>query len=58
MLISCDCLVELKLRGCGRLTNLALASVAKCCKQLQHVDITYCKSMDVEGVKDFVWNSP
>ncbi|KAL8471261.1 hypothetical protein ACS0TY_028162 [Phlomoides rotata] len=58
MLISCDHLVELKLRGCGRLTNLALASVAKCCKQLQHVDITYCKSMDVEGVEDFVWNSP
>lgn len=58
MLISCNHLVELRLRGCGRLTNLAFASVAKSCKHLQHVDITYCKSIDVEGVENFVLNSP
>ncbi|KAH6791037.1 hypothetical protein C2S51_006043 [Perilla frutescens var. frutescens] len=58
MLASCDCLVELKLRGCSKLTNTAVGAMVKSCKKLQHVDITYCRSIEVQGVELFVLNSP
>lgn len=58
MLASCDCLVELKLRGCSRLTNASVGAMARSCKQLQHVDITYCCRIEVQGVEFLVLNSP
>ncbi|KAI3452473.1 hypothetical protein Pfo_009137 [Paulownia fortunei] len=58
MLVSCNCLVELKLRGCNRLTNASVGSMVRSCKQLQHVDITYCCRIEVDGVEFFVLNSP
>ncbi|KAI3463033.1 hypothetical protein Pfo_019696 [Paulownia fortunei] len=57
MLVSCNCLDELKLRGCTRLTNAAVNLMVKSCKQLQSVDITYCCGIEVEGVELLVLNS-
>ncbi|KAL2523300.1 RNI-like superfamily protein [Forsythia ovata] len=58
MLVSCNCLSELKLRGCNRLTNLSLASMVRSCKLLQSVDIMCCCGVEVEAVELLVLNSP
>ncbi|KAF3630522.1 hypothetical protein T459_07070 [Capsicum annuum] len=58
MLVSCNNLNELKVRGCKKLTNLAMVSLAKCCEKLQSVDVMYCCGMDAQGVEFFVLNSP
>ncbi|KAL0450701.1 UNVERIFIED_CONTAM: hypothetical protein Slati_1626500 [Sesamum latifolium] len=58
MLVSCNCLVELKLRGCGRLTNATLGSMIRSRNQLQHIDITHCCGIEVGGVEFFVLNAP
>ncbi|PHT35623.1 hypothetical protein CQW23_08589 [Capsicum baccatum] len=58
MLVSCNNLNELKVRGCKKLTNLAVVSLAKCCERLQSVDVMYCCGMDAQGVEFFVLNSP
>lgn len=58
MLASCACLVKLKLRGCSKLTNAAVGAIVKSCKKLQHVDITYCCRIEVQGVEFVVLNSP
>ncbi|KAL0377393.1 UNVERIFIED_CONTAM: hypothetical protein Sradi_3044800 [Sesamum radiatum] len=57
MLVSCNCLVELKLRGCGRLTNATLGSMIRSRNQLQHIDITHCCGIEVGGVEFFVLNA-
>ncbi|PIN01195.1 hypothetical protein CDL12_26294 [Handroanthus impetiginosus] len=58
MLASCSFLVELKLRGCNKLTNAAVGSIVRSCKLLQNVDISYCYGIDTEGVEFLVVNSP
>ncbi|CAA3005899.1 F-box/LRR-repeat protein 4 [Olea europaea var. sylvestris] len=58
MLISCNSLSELKLRGCNRLTSLSVNSMIRNCKLLQSVDITYCCGIEVEAVELFLLNSP
>ncbi|KAK4346265.1 hypothetical protein RND71_032604 [Anisodus tanguticus] len=58
MLVSCNNLNELKLRGCKKLTNLTLVSMAKCCKKLETVDVMYCGGIEAKGVELFVLNSP
>lgn len=58
MLVSCNYLRELKLRGCGRLTNAAGVSMSKNCKFLESVDIMNCCGIEEEAVELFVLNSP
>ncbi|KAL0431637.1 UNVERIFIED_CONTAM: hypothetical protein Sradi_0789700 [Sesamum radiatum] len=57
MLVSCNCLDELKLKGCARLSNAAVDSMVRSCKQLESIDITYCCGIEVEGVEALVLNS-
>lgn len=58
MLVSCNNLIELRLRGCKRLTNLSILSMFKSCKRLQNVDIVHCCGIEAEAVESFVLNSP
>lgn len=57
MLASCSNLVELRLRGCHRLTNAATVCVSKNCKELQVLDIMYCSQLGSEAVELFLMNS-
>ena len=50
MLISCYNLVNLKLRGCKGLTNLALTTMSKSCKRLENVDIMSCYGIEAEAI--------
>ncbi|CAK9176161.1 unnamed protein product [Ilex paraguariensis] len=54
MLVSCNHLGELKLRGCEGLTNAAMVSVSKYCKQLQCLDIMHCVGIEVDAVEFLV----
>ncbi|KAH7852856.1 hypothetical protein Vadar_030161 [Vaccinium darrowii] len=56
MLASCNCLRELKVRGCKGLTNVSLVSMFKSCKQLESVDIMNCRGIEAEAVELFVLN--
>ncbi|KAE9466442.1 hypothetical protein C3L33_01649, partial [Rhododendron williamsianum] len=56
MLASCNCLRELKVRGCRGLTNASVVSMFKSCKQLESVDIRDCRGIEVEAVELFVLN--
>lgn len=58
MLVSCNNLNELKVRGCKNLTNLSMVTLAKCCKKLETVDVMYCCGIEAQGVELFVLNSP
>ncbi|XWS44128.1 hypothetical protein CRYUN_Cryun15aG0018000 [Craigia yunnanensis] len=58
MLVSCNHLTELKLRGCRRLTSMALVSISKICKHLQSVDIMNCPGIEAQAVEFFVLNCP
>ncbi|KAL3526388.1 hypothetical protein ACH5RR_011044 [Cinchona calisaya] len=57
MVISCGNLSELKLRGCNRLTNVAMVSMARSCKLLEIVDIMYCSRIESEAVELFLLSS-
>lgn len=57
MLVSCDGLDELRLRGCGRLSNAAVGSMVRSCRKLQSVDISCCCGIGGEGVELLVMNS-
>ncbi|KAI8541423.1 hypothetical protein RHMOL_Rhmol08G0059700 [Rhododendron molle] len=56
MLESCNCLRELKVRGCRGLTNASMVSTFKSCKQLEIVDIMNCPGIESEAVELFVLN--
>ncbi|KAH7850985.1 hypothetical protein Vadar_005594 [Vaccinium darrowii] len=56
MLASCNCLRELRVRGCKGLTNASVVSMFKSCKQLERVDIMECPGIDAEAVELFVLN--
>ncbi|KAH6824266.1 hypothetical protein C2S53_003336 [Perilla frutescens var. hirtella] len=56
MLVSCDSLVELRLRGCSRLSNAAVVAMVRSCRKLQSVDISYCCGIGGEGVELMVMN--
>ncbi|BFG26838.1 hypothetical protein CerSpe_131120 [Prunus speciosa] len=58
MLVSCNYLVDLRLRGCKGLTNAAMVCVFKSCKYLENVDIIRCCGMQAEAIEFFVMNSP
>ncbi|KAH7851082.1 hypothetical protein Vadar_007049 [Vaccinium darrowii] len=57
MLASCNCLTELKVRGCKRLTNASMVvSTFKSCEQLESVDIMNCPGIGAEAVELLVLN--
>lgn len=56
MLAWCNGLMELKVRGCGRLTKASVVSILKNCKQLESVDIMHCAGIEAEAVELFVLN--
>ncbi|KAF7135731.1 hypothetical protein RHSIM_Rhsim08G0050600 [Rhododendron simsii] len=56
MLESCNCLRELKVRGCRGLTNASVVSTYKSCKQLEIVDIMNCPGIEAKAVELFVLN--
>ncbi|PRQ54007.1 putative F-box domain, leucine-rich repeat domain, L domain-containing protein [Rosa chinensis] len=58
MLVSCNYLVDLRVRGCKRLTNASIISMFKSCKCLESVDIMHCGGIQAEAVESFVLNSP
>lgn len=58
MLVSCNYLVDLRLRGCKGLTNAAMVTMSKSCKRLENVDIMYCGGIQAEAIELFVINSP
>ncbi|KAM2011361.1 hypothetical protein ACFX1T_023353 [Malus domestica] len=58
MLVSCNDLVYLRLRGCRRLTTAAMVSIFKSCKRLESVDIMHCRGIQAEAIEYLVLNSP
>ncbi|XP_060193198.1 F-box/LRR-repeat protein 3 [Lycium barbarum] len=58
MLVSCNNLTEFKVRGCKKLTNLAMVSLTNCCKKLESVDVMNCCGIEAQAVELFVLNSP
>ncbi|TXG54712.1 hypothetical protein EZV62_019968 [Acer yangbiense] len=58
MLVSSSYLIELKLIGCGRLSNVSMVSMSESCKSLENLDIVLCCGIDAEAVELFVMNSP
>ena len=57
MLVSCNYLIDLRLRGCRRLTGAALVSTIKNCKYLESLDIMNCSGIKADAVEAFVLNS-
>lgn len=58
MLVSCNYVRELKLRGCSGLTSAATVSLSKNCKLLESVDMRNCCGIEEEAVQLLVVNSP
>ncbi|KAE9586521.1 hypothetical protein Lal_00044639 [Lupinus albus] len=57
MLVSCVHLIDLRLRGCKRLTNVAMVSMLRSCKRLEKVDIMNCFGIGSESIEMFVKKS-
>lgn len=57
MLVSCSNLMELRLRGCHRLTNAAMVCLSKNCKELKVLDIMFCSQIGSEAVELFLMNN-
>ncbi|KAG0487576.1 hypothetical protein HPP92_009671 [Vanilla planifolia] len=58
MLVSCNELVEIRLRGCGRLTDAAVLSLLKFCgSKLEFVDLSQCPGIGVLGIESIVFTS-
>lgn len=58
MLVSCTHLVDLKVRGCKRLTSVAILSMLRSCKRLQNVDIMHCLGIESDAIELLVKNCP
>lgn len=56
MLVSCIHLVDLKVRGCKGLTNLALVTMVRSCKRLENVDVMHCLGIESMAIELFVKN--
>ncbi|PWA43772.1 RNI-like superfamily protein [Artemisia annua] len=56
MISSYGDLRELKVRGCGRLTDVSLTALCRSCKRLESVDIVFCHGIRVEGVEIIILN--
>lgn len=57
MLVSCNHLVDLRLRGCRGLTNAAIVTMSRICKRLENVDIMNCDGIQAVAIELFVLNS-
>ncbi|KAB2085077.1 hypothetical protein ES319_A05G376500v1 [Gossypium barbadense] len=58
MLVSCNHLTELKLRGCRKLTSMTMVTISKTCNGLQSIDIMNCPGIGAQAVEFFVLNCP
>ncbi|OIW09390.1 hypothetical protein TanjilG_20987 [Lupinus angustifolius] len=58
MLVSCVHLIDLRLRGCKRLTSVAMVSMLRSCKRLENVDIMNCFGIESESIEMLVKKSP
>ncbi|CAL0333000.1 unnamed protein product [Lupinus luteus] len=58
MLVSCVHMIDLRLRGCKRLTNVAMVSMLRSCKRLENVDIMNCFGIEREPIAMFIKKSP
>ncbi|KAF7135561.1 hypothetical protein RHSIM_Rhsim08G0049500 [Rhododendron simsii] len=58
MLALLNCLRELKVSACERLTNASVVSMFKSCKQLESVDLMGCGGIEAEAVELFVVKCP
>lgn len=56
MLVSCEGIAELRLRGCKGLTNMAMAAVIRVCRNLESVDVVHCGGIDERWVEILVSN--
>ncbi|KAF6137052.1 hypothetical protein GIB67_030816 [Kingdonia uniflora] len=57
MIVSCKNLVDIKLRGCRKLTRITMVTMLKSCKFLEDVDVRQCWGIEEEGVEVFVGSS-
>lgn len=48
--------MELRLRGCKGLTNMAMAAVIRVCRNLESVDVVQCGGIDERWVEILVSN--
>ncbi|GKD21332.1 F-box/LRR-repeat protein 4 [Tanacetum coccineum] len=46
----------LKVRGCGRLTDVSLIALCRSCKRLESLDMVFCHGIRVEGVEFIILN--
>lgn len=58
MLASCGCLVDLRLKGCTGLGDLAITSIPRSCRLPKSVDITHCYGVEPKAVKSLLLNLP
>lgn len=58
ILVSCNYVRELKLRGCSGLTSAATFSMSKNCKLLESLDMRNCCGIEEEAIQLLVMNSP
>ncbi|XP_057771396.1 F-box/LRR-repeat protein 4-like [Salvia miltiorrhiza] len=54
MVVSCDGLEEVRLRGCGRLSDAAVVAMVRSCRNLGGVDVSCCGGIGGEGVEALV----
>lgn len=58
MLASCGRLIDLRLRGCQGLGNLAISSIPKSCRLLESIDIVHCCGVEPKAIESLLLNSP
>lgn len=56
MLVSCEGVVELRVKGCKGLTNIAAMAASRVCRNLERVDCLQCNGIDDRGVESLVLN--
>ncbi|XP_042027693.1 F-box/LRR-repeat protein 2-like isoform X2 [Salvia splendens] len=54
MVVSCGGLEEVRLRGCGRLSDAAVIAIVRSCRNLERVDVSRCGGIGGEGVEALV----
>lgn len=58
MVVSCNYLVDLRLRGCKGLTNATMVTMFRSCKRLESIDIMFCCGIKAESIELLVLSSP
>ncbi|CAL0323061.1 unnamed protein product [Lupinus luteus] len=57
MLVSCVHLIDLRLRGCKRITGMSMVSMLRSCKRLENVDVMNCVGIESEAIEMFITKS-